>query len=237
MRNKWLKDRLKEIGKTQTGLAEVLGKPPSRVTEIIRGDRRVASDEVAVIAQFLEWPSTRVLGLLSDPKALALNVGEDTVSLTRVAVIGAVEAGHFREALEYVPDEDQPFVDVPSDARYPACRRFALQVRGPSMNLVYPEGSYIIVVPTMDLGEGWQPRPGQRVIVQRSNDVGQVEATVKEFAIDADGKAWLWPRSSDPAFRDPWRVPDAWDGNGDFDEHNENLRITGLVVQSLRNEP
>lgn len=168
---------------------------------------------------------------------LPLNVGSAPIALTRVPVIGAVEAGAWREALEYLPDDDQPFVDVPPDPRYPSSRRFALQVRGPSMNLVYPEGSHVIVIPAMDLGEGWTAQDGQRVIVQRVNDTGECEATVKEFKIDGDGAAWLWPRSSHPEFQQPWRVPDDWHGNGDFDEHSDNLRITGLVVQSLRNEP
>lgn len=237
MRNNWLKQRLRGIKKSQKGLADFLGLPEPRVTDIIQDKRRTSAAEAQKIAQFLEWPAARVLALLSDPNSLPLNLDPAHISLTRIPVIGAVEAGAWREALEYAPDEDQPFVDVPPDPRYPGMRRFALQVRGPSMNLIYPEGSHVIVIPALDLGEGWQAKDGQRVIVQRTNDEGAVEATVKELKIDENGQAWLWPRSSNPAFTEAWRVPDGWDGNGDFDEHTDNLRITGLVVQSLRNEP
>lgn len=237
MRNKWLKDRLDELGKSQAGLGRAMDLPRSRITDILNGVRRVTAQESHQMAGYLEWPIQKVLVLLSDPSALPLNLDPQRIGLTRIPVIGAVEAGLWREALEYVPDDDQPFVDVPPDARYPQARRFALQVRGPSMNLVYPEGSHVIVIPAMDLGEGWQAGDGQRVIVQRTNDDGGYEATVKEYKLGADGTAWLWPRSDHPSFQQPWQVPDNWDGNGDFDEHTDNLRITGLVVQSLRNEP
>lgn len=238
MRNNiWLAERIQALSKTQTGLAKLLGVARGAVTGIVNGTRDIKAAEVQIIADYLEWPAGRVLAMISDPSALPLNLDPHQSGLTRIPVIGAVEAGAWREALEYVPDEDQPYVEVPPDPRYPGARRFALQVRGPSMNLVYPEGSHVIVVPAMDLGEGWQAADGQRVIVQRMKDAGEVEATVKEFKVGVDGSAWLWPRSDNPSFQQPWRVPDSWHGNGDFDEHSDNLRITGLVVQSLRNEP
>jgi repressor LexA len=236
MRNKWLSDRLKELGKSQAGLGRALNLPRSRVTDIIKGLRRVTAGEGVIIAQYLEWPHSKVLGMLSDPSALPLNTTPELIELTRIPVIGAVEAGQWREALEYVMDEDQTFVEAPPDPRYPHSRRFALQVRGPSMNLVYPEDSHVIVLPTMDLGDGWRPKNGQRVVVQRTNDTGGVETTVKEFMIREDGEAFLVPRSSDPSFV-AWRVPPFWDGDGEFDEHTDNLRVTGLVIQSLRSEP
>jgi SOS-response transcriptional repressor LexA len=150
-------------------------------------------------------------------------------------VIGEVEAGVFKDALEYEP-ADQFDIWVPVDPRYRRMNRAALKVRGPSMNLLYPDGSFVIVVPTIELGEDWKPRSGQRVVVQRSNEIGQIEATLKEILIDSDGTYWLVPKSSHPGFTTAWRMPDPTDWNGDHDEDADGIRITGLVVGFYRQE-
>lgn len=123
----------------------------------------------------------------ADNDPMTPNFEETDLSVGPTRVIGEVEAGVFKDTLEYVPD-DQFDIYVPVDPRFRRLNRAALKVRGPSMNLVYPEGSFIVVVPVMELGEDWQPRSGMRVVVQRSNAVGQVEATVKEIEIDSEGK-------------------------------------------------
>nr|WP_298685274.1 S24 family peptidase [uncultured Dongia sp.] len=235
MRNKWLKLRLKEIGKTQKALADFIGLPEPRITDIIRGDRRVTAGESEKIAAFIGWSSKKVARML-DPSLPPLDTELDLIDTTRVPVVGVIEAGEWREAVEFAMDEDQPFVDVPPDPRYPGIRRFALRVNGPSMNQLYPDGSHVIVVPAMDLGDGWRPNNGQRVVVQRTNDTGGVETTVKEFMVREDGQTFLVPRSTDPTFV-AWPVPAFWDGDGEFEEHSDNIRVTALVTQRLTNEP
>lgn len=236
MRNKanWLKDRLRDLKKTQAGLAEALGLARSAGTKLITGERRIASHEVPIVARYLEWPAARVLGLISDPSGFTPNVEEDARPLAPVRVIGQVEAGVFRDALE-LPYDDQFSIEVPISSAYRSLPRIGLIVRGPSMNRVYPEGTILIVVSVIHLGESFDPRSGQRVIVQRRNKEG-CEATVKELVIDEDGQAWLWPRSHHPEFQQPWRVPDHHDGDGTVDDDNDGLRITGLVVGSYRPE-
>lgn len=235
MRSDWLKQRLKELGKTQAGLGELLNLPSSRVAEIATGKRRIQSDELPVVARYVEWPISKVLGMISDPSGFTPNVEDSSEPLRPVTVIGEVEAGVFKDTLEYEP-EDQFEIFIPVDQRYARMPRSGLKVRGPSMNQVYPEGSILVIVPVIHLGDGYEPRSGQRVVVQRTNDVGRMEATVKELQIDGDNKAWLWPRSTHPEFQQPWRVPEQWDGNGDFDEHSDNLRITALVIGSYKPE-
>lgn len=234
MQNKWLKQRIRELGKTQMGLAAELGLARSGINAIINGTRRIASSEVPIIARYLEWPAAKVLGLISDPSGFTPNVDEDTRPLAGVRVIGQVEAGVFRDALE-LPYDEQFEIEVPVSATYRTLPRAGLIVRGPSMNRVYPEGTILIVVSVIHLGEDFDPRSGQRVIVQRRNREG-CEATVKELVIDDDGQAWLWPRSNHPEFQQPWRVPDHHDGDGTVDDDNDGLRITGLVVGSYRPE-
>jgi hypothetical protein len=237
MRNKWLKDRIKQIGKTQMGLGKVLGLPRSRISEMITGERKISAAEVPTVASYLEWPVERVLAHLSDRAALPLNLDPAPQRMGSIRVIGEVAAGVFKDTLQYEP-ADQFEMEIPTDPRYARYRKQGLMVSGPSMNLIYPEGSVVVIVSVIDLAdEGYEPRTGQRVVVQRTNEVGQVEATVKELQIDAEGHAWLWPRSDHPQFQQPWKVPATWEGSGEFDEHTDNLRITALVVGSYRPEP
>jgi SOS-response transcriptional repressor LexA len=236
MRNKWLQDRIKELGKTQAALGRLLGLSSASMTKMVSGDRRIAAREVPIVAQFLEWPESTLLRMIGETDAAGItpNIAPGEMSVVKIKVIGAVEAGVFKDALEYPPDK-QFYIDALPDDRYRGVVRRALQVRGPSMNMLYPDGSCVIVVSVLDLGEGWTPRSGMRVVVQRTTNEG-VEATIKELVFDDDGHPWLWPRSNHPEFQQPWRVPDYWDGNGDFDEHSDNLRITALVIGSYRQE-
>lgn len=151
-------------------------------------------------------------------------------------VLGAVQAGYWREALEWPEDEWFPII-FPADRRYRDVRRFGLMVRGPSMNLVYPEGATLVCVRFEDLGRG--PRHGERVICQRRNREGFVEATVKEFVLQG-GEAWLWPRSDHPEYQVPYRLSPP--GSGDGEEtaraahYVEEIEPFALIVGSFRPE-
>ena len=234
MGNKWLQDRIKALGKTQTGLGELLGLSRASMTKLINGTRLIKAAEVATIARFCEWPENKVLKLIDDQLDIDQNVDLRPQPVEPIRVIGEVKAGDFKEALEYC-DDDQFDIYVPVPPKYRGLRRYALKVCGPSMNRIYPDGTFIVVIATIDMEE-WAPSNGQRVVVHRTNNAGQLEATVKEIEFDRDGHAWLWPRSDHPEFAQPWRVPEAWDGNGDFEEHANNIRITGLVIGSYRPE-
>lgn len=136
-------------------------------------------------------------------------------SPTSVWVVGQVEAGAFRDALEW--DRTLWYsVDVPVPDRF---RRQAkgLEVRGPSMNLEYPDGSIAIWVDLLDA------RPaidGDHVIVYRYASDDTIEATVKELRI-VDGRRWLWPRSNDPAHQAPLEL----DGDASV-----RVELRGLVI-------
>jgi len=78
----WIKDRVRFLrpqGKTQSGLAAALGLDPSRVTEIIKGDRQIKRSEVAPLAAYLEMTVADVMaaidGLPPAPTAMAATGG------------------------------------------------------------------------------------------------------------------------------------------------------------------
>jgi len=77
-------------------------------------------------------------------------------------VVGTVVAGAFREALEQ-PEQDQERLPVQYDAAYVEANQFALRVQGPSMNQVYPDGTYVICIAASDS----DCRLGDHVVCQR----------------------------------------------------------------------
>lgn len=115
-------------------------------------------------------------------------------------VVGQVEAGAFADAVEWDQSKWYP-VDVPVPHRFRSVAK-ALEVRGPSMNLEYPEGSVVIWV---DMLDARPPRHQDHVIVYSYCDDDTIEATVKEYR-QADGKEWLWPRSDRPEHQLPLEV-------------------------------
>ena len=73
----WIKDRIRLLrprGKTQTGLAAALGIDPSRVTEIVKGDRQIKSSEVAPLAAYLEMTVADVMAAI-DGRRTAVAMG------------------------------------------------------------------------------------------------------------------------------------------------------------------
>jgi SOS-response transcriptional repressor LexA len=143
-------------------------------------------------------------------------------SPTSIWVAGDVQAGAFREAVEW--DQSNWYgVDVPVPAQFRG-RAKALEVRGTSMNIDYPEGSIAVWVPMLDFRP---PRNGDDVLVYSYCHDGLVEATLKEFRIDDGGAKWLWPRSHDPLHQAP---VDMANPSGAIRE----IEIVGIVIGSYR---
>jgi hypothetical protein len=53
----WMEQRLKELPghKNKAGAAKAIGKPASRISEIVKGKRAIQQDEWAPLAKYLEW--------------------------------------------------------------------------------------------------------------------------------------------------------------------------------------
>lgn len=169
------------------------------------------------------------------------------VRIENVMVRGVVQAGLWSPATEWEPDDWYPLA-VPTDPRYPGARRFGLEVRGNSMNLVYPQGTVVIAVSFFEIDE--QPRDQQHVVVVRRNGSGEFEATLKQFRVDEQGRRILWPRSTDPEHQGPIILPHSLGlsedqdgfmipGYSPPDTHGAgvtDLEITALVIGSFRPE-
>lgn len=181
----------------------------------------------------------------------AIEPETDGLHPTRLATIhvrAAVQAGAWREAVEW-KSEEWFAVTVPVDDRFPGAPVYGLQVRGNSMDLIYPDGTVVLVVPFFDVGR--LPEAGEKVVVLRRSISGEYEATLKQYEVDKQGRHVLWPRSSDPEFQSPIILegddpPVALAGNGlptaesagafDHAAGHPDLVISALVIGSYRRE-
>lgn len=138
-----------------------------------------------------------------------------------VPVIGAVEAGAWKDAIEW-PEVDWDYEPIPEDPRFLGLSRFGLVVRGRSMNEVYREGDIVICIPMIELREPLVS--GRRYVVYR-HKAGEIEATLKEYYEDMEGRSWLLPRSTDPVHQTPTPFDD---GDGKTTDVEIFARVTGV---------
>lgn len=197
----WLKVELTKNGRSQSALARSMGLDTATVNRMCAGTRQIKAAELPLIDKYLADTG----GATIQPQ-----------SLTYVKVLGAVEAGAWREPGLEDGGEPLPVIVTDNDAGL-----YALRVVGPSMNLRYEEGTCVIVRPWA--GGPWPV--GKRVVVQRTDSSGKVETTLKELVAGDDGLE-LWPRSSDQRFQDP--IP--------FKNGDDVVQIIGQVVSTWRSE-
>lgn len=143
-------------------------------------------------------------------------------------IVGVVEAGAWREAIE-LPREEWERVYFEDRPEFRGAQRFGLRVRGPSMNRFYPPGTILDCV--RFIGISRRPREGDHVVVYRRGPGDLMEATVKELI--RSGERWeLWPRSDHPAHKSPLALEGAPE-----DDTNEDLRIVALVIGAYTRRP
>ncbi len=141
-----------------------------------------------------------------------------------IYVRGRVQAGTWAESLEWDEADRYP-VWVPIPDAWKPFPKYGLEVRGPSMNRRYPEGTILICVGILDADI--EPEEGHRYIVERQDTAGLHEMTVKELRFDKQERPWLWPDSDDPDFQQPI----AAEG-----EDGGSVEIRAIVITSVQPE-
>lgn len=209
-----IRESRKAAGLTQEALAKKVGLPQSVISDWERGVLQSWQDHVENLAAAVN----------QDPSYFATPVETEervkTLSVRDIPVIGDVQGGDFRMAYEF-PVEDREFISVAATA-YPAYEGVelrALRVNGPSVNLLYPDGSYVIIMKASDT----DVRVGDRVVVYREK-AGLCESTIKEVGLEGD-RVVLYPRSTHPDHQTPIYLDD-----------EDNPRIEYVVVGSHRIE-
>ncbi len=222
-----------------TTLAKKAALAPSTVNRFLSGKGQsnlgATTIDALVKATATLWADRLgSIGQLNVAPELA-EISGPLTSVMSVSVVGAVQAGAYQEAAEWPDSDDMYTVKVPVEDPYRNVPIVGLEVRGPSMDLVYPEGTVVICVPFYALDRS--PQPGERVVVHRQMDNTHIEATVKEFRIDEDGVAWLVPLSSQPEFQAPLRLGKSYQQDAaDRGNTDEKILITLLVIGSYRRE-
>lgn len=136
---------------------------------------------------------------------------------------GEIQAGVWKEALPF-DEHDAPLVSLPFAANVAPYKMRAFVVRGSSMDELYPDGSIVFVAGLHD--NRIVPVDGDVVVVQRQDQSGFYEATLKELVIDEDGRKWLWPRSFDPEHQAPLSIHAGRDTSTD-------VTIIGIVQAAI----
>jgi len=198
----WIKDRIRLLrpnGKTQTGLAAALGIDPSRVTEIIKGDRQIKSSEVAPLAAYLEMTVADVMAAMDGrlpPAPMATGFAEPRAALGLAAspilpvlyppgrpdvpVWASAQAGE-DGAIVLTPD---PIDYIHRSDRMRGVKNpFAFYVVGTSMSPAIEHGTQVVINPSLP------PMAGRdHVFIQDLPD-GTMKAMVKRL-IRSTERSW-----------------------------------------------
>lgn len=212
-----INERMAQLGTNAKAVARTARLGETAIYDIIKGkSKSPRTDTLQKIASALnttpEWLAT---GETASTKGLPSGY-------FRKRVVGFVQAGLWTDSHE-IPFDDQREVIVQMRDDPATQHVFMLEARGNSMNLAnIKDGDTLICLPL-----GHYPkdlRTGEKVIAYRSRGHGEMEATVKELDIRSDGSYWLWPRSDDPLFASPIKLPLPQDWPTDF-EHLDSGEV------------
>ena len=132
MEKRWFQDRLRQLGKTQRGLAKHMGLDPSRITEILNQSRSIKIEEAVEMADYLETSLDDLVARLG----AAVNRGAKASSL----VVGYVGAG---ETVFSIDDHEKGSglykIDAPQGEGGGVC----VVVRGNSMSPRFRDGEHL----------------------------------------------------------------------------------------------
>jgi SOS-response transcriptional repressor LexA len=192
--------------------ADAIGIPTATYTQHENATRGLPAGKARLYAQAFSVTPEWLLYGRGDQGA---PVAEPLAPARRVPVRGVVQAGAWSE----IGVEEAPIDWTYFEAReYQRAQLFALDVRGPSMNRVFPDGSRVICAQPHEAGV----RDGDYVAVRRTRS-GLAETTLKQLVVGEDGEVMLYPRSTDPAHQAPLRLERAPDSQ-------EGPEVIGVVV-------
>jgi hypothetical protein len=102
-----------------------------------------------------------------------------------------------------LPHHEQFELPVPLRPDYVARGAFGVLVRQPGVERLYPNGTVLICLPYDVYAD--KLGAGRRLVLQRLHG-SRTEITVRELGFWRE-RAWLWPRSDDPAHQRPVAMP------------------------------
>lgn len=165
-------------------------------------------DSVRYIADFFNVSLDEILGLKDNEVNVYEVVENDFSNIVNLPIVGTIAAGQPILAEQNI----EGYMPILSSFLNKHKEYFYLKVKGDSMNLEFPDGSYVLVERTSEVENG-----SISVVL-----VNGYEATVKKVSIN-DNIITLIPMSSDPSYQ-----PQIYDMTKD------EVKIIGKVVQAVK---
>lgn len=214
----FLTEALKASGLKPHALAKKAGVAPTTITRPLNDPSFPFTPKAATLRKIAVAAGVTV------PEALAA-MSVVRPETTELPLIGPVQAGAWL-LVDESSQEEPTYLTAALDRRYPHAPQWLREVRGDSMNArqIFPGDLAHIV----DLaGAGINLNTGMIVEVTRYRDGSSLrEITLKEVEVTDDGLV-LWPRSTNPRWKDPVQMTDGQ--SGDIE-----VQITGLLLAAIR---
>lgn len=200
------------------------GKPGSAPT--VESIQRLAPVLRSPVAYLLE-------GVGPSDSADISNIDVRNSHVAGLPVLGAINAGVWKDTSIFDQDSEARMLPVPGNQRFPHARQYYLEVIGDSMDLKYPDRSFVACV---DFAEsGLALKEGMTVHVERRRFGGQlVEITLKTVE-KHDGVLTLVPKSSNPKHL-PFPMPKFRDGALKTTMGDAEIFVRGVVIGMYQEE-
>lgn len=207
---------------TAKSAAEAMGAPVSTYIQHENGGRGIPAARAAKYGRFFRVAPEWLL--------YGRGTGEPVVAepkLTALPLEGQIRAGAWLSVDDSSQEAERPMLTAAHDPRYPHARQWLREVVGDSMNAKgINEGDLVHIVDWIEAGPAMTT--GMIVEVTRTRDGGELrEVTLKEIEVRGSGGFLLWPRSTNPRWKDPIVL------NGE-DESGTEVRVTGLLLAAIR---
>ncbi|MBJ7985843.1 LexA family protein [Bacillus cereus] len=212
-----VKQLIKEAGYSKRAFAEKIGLPPTTLQSMLsRGIGKASIDNVikvckglGITTDDLERLANEENSSIKEEVSIYETIRNDQSNIVHIPIIGSVAAGMPILAEENI----EGYLPVLSTFLNTRKKYFYLTVTGTSMNLEFPDGSYVLVEETPFVENG------QIAVIK----VNGYDATVKKISKAGDIITLI------PLSNDPIHEPQT------YDLSVQDVKIIGRVVQSVKN--
>ncbi|EJS58162.1 MULTISPECIES: LexA family protein [Bacillus] len=208
---------IKEAGYSKRAFAEKIGLPPTTLQSMLsRGIGKASIDNVikvckglGITTDDLERLANEENSSIKEEVSIYETIRNDQSNIVHIPIIGSVAAG-----MPFLAEENiDGYLPVLSTFLNTRKKYFYLTVTGTSMNLEFPDGSYVLVEETPFVENG------QIAVIK----VNGYDATVKKISKSGDIITLI------PLSNDPIHEPQT------YDLSVQDVKIIGRVVQSVKN--
>lgn len=198
-----LQAAIDDLGWKKSELSRRSGVPYDSVNKYLRGDiEQPRGDTLDRLARAIGKSSLWLrdgIDAPADPYRATDAEGFDHTKTMRIPVRGEVAAGQWLETVPFLDDlEIDDWLDglaVPEGMKQ---FTYALKVKGPSINRLAPDGTYLVC---LDITSGVEIHHRDVVIVEKIRDQGALREVTAKRLLQRGDELVLMPESDDPAWQ------------------------------------